>query len=67
MNRSSHKNSTSKYIGVYFNKNRNKWISQIENNGKHIYLGQFDDEIEAAKVRDIATKKYFGEFGKFNF
>jgi len=24
-------------------------------------------EIEAAKARDIATKKYFGEYGNLNF
>lgn len=65
MNRSSRKNSLSKYVGV--TKTNNKWTSYINVNNKKIYLGQFDDEIEAAKVRDIATKKYFGEYGNLNF
>lgn len=32
-----------------------------------IYLGSFDDEKEAAKARDIATLKYYGEYGNVNF
>ena len=67
MNKSSAKNSSSKYIGVHWNKTCKKWISNIYYNGKSIHLGTFSDEIEAAKVRDIATKKYFGEHGKLNF
>lgn len=66
MNCKSRKGS-SKYIGVSFDKKSKKWKAQIRPNGKQIYLGRFDDEIEAAKVRDIATKKYFGEHGKLNF
>lgn len=65
MNTSSRKNSSSKYVGVSFIKN--KWVSQIRVNNKLIYLGQFDNEIEAAKTRDIATKQYFREHGNLNF
>ena len=65
MNKTSHKNSTSKYIGVRFK--NNKWEVNINVNNKLIYLGIFKTEIEAAKVRDIATKKYFGEYGNLNF
>jgi hypothetical protein len=31
------------------------------------FLGYFDNEEDAAKARDIATKEYFGEFGNLNF
>lgn len=65
MNRKSQKNSSSKYIGV--SKNHKKWRSTIIFKGKRVHLGTFNDEIEAAKVRDIATKKYFGEYGNLNF
>ena len=41
--------SSSKYIGVSKYKKSKKWKVYIS---KQIYLGQFDDEIEAAKVRD---------------
>ena len=38
---------TSKYKGVSWNKNRNKWRSQIEINGKKKHLGYFTSEEEA--------------------
>ena len=62
-NRSSQKNSTSQYVGVSKKSDRNKWVSVI--NGK--FLGYFDDEIEAAKARDTAVKKYYKGIGKLNF
>lgn len=65
MNRKSQKKSLSKYIGV--SKKYKKWQVEITFKGKKIYLGSFSDEIEAAKSRDIATKKYFGEYGNLNF
>ncbi len=67
MNKTSSKNSTSKYIGISWCKNRNKWQSYITINNKRIALGRFNNEIEAAKIRDIATLKYYCEYGNLNF
>lgn len=67
MNKKSGKNSSSNYIGVYFGKKLNKWYSSIKVDNKKIHLGSFDDEIEAAKERDRATIKYYGEYGNLNF
>lgn len=67
MNKTSRKNATSKYIGVSWAKNVNKWSCQIHVNKKKIHLGLFEKEDEAARCRDIATKKHFGEHGKLNF
>ena len=39
------------YTGVCFRKNRNKWQSSIIFNGKQIYLGTFENEIDAYKER----------------
>jgi hypothetical protein len=66
MNRTSGKNTSSKYIGVHLNRKTNRWVSRINTNGRNIHLGTFDTEIEAAKARDEYTIKLFGEFGKLN-
>jgi hypothetical protein len=57
----------SQYKGVCWHKNHNKWMSRITINKKVIYLGYFQDEIEAAKAYDEAAKIYFGEFALMNF
>ena len=44
-----HLKSSSKYTGVYWNKNANKWNSRITLNGKLKHLGLFTDELEASK------------------
>ena len=66
-NRRKQKNTTSQFIGVSFRKSEGKWGSEIRCNGKRIWLGRFKSEIEAAKARDSAAKKYHGEFARLNF
>ena len=57
----------SKYKGITFHKSEQKWGAQIGVKGKHISLGRYKDEIEAAKAYDKAAKRHFGEFAKLNF
>jgi hypothetical protein len=58
--------TTSKYKGVRFNKSRHKWEAQITMNRKHIYLGLFNEEIDAACAYNNAAAKLFGEFSVLN-
>ena len=67
MNKSSAKNSSSKYIGVTWCKRVNKWTSIIKVNDKNKHLGYFIHEIDAAKKRDEMTLFYFKEYGNLNF
>jgi hypothetical protein len=43
-----HIKSTSKYVGVYWCKQRKKWKVQAQVNGKGKYLGLFTDEKKAS-------------------
>lgn len=61
------KGSPSQYKGVYWSKRDNKWQVQISCKGKVKTIGQFKDEIQAAKAYDKAAKKYHGEFAYLNF
>lgn len=73
MNSKKRAGCSSKYIGVN-RKNDRKWVywrATIRINGKGKELGYFpfteEGEIQAAKLRDEAAKKYHGEFAKLNF
>ena len=52
------KNGTSKYVGVTWNKDRDKWVSRITINGKFKYLGYFTSEEEAHEAYQNALKIY---------
>jgi hypothetical protein len=45
---------SSKYTGVCWCKQSNKWKASISINGKHIHLGSFTDEIEASEYYQSA-------------
>lgn len=57
---------TSKYKGVYFDKERNKWIAKIKRNHRNIWIGRFDTEKEAAKAYNIQARIIFREFAELN-
>ena len=59
--------SRSKYKGVDWANDMKRWRARIRVNGKRIYLGSFEDEIEAAKAYDMAAKKFHGDFATLNF
>jgi len=66
-NRRPRPGSTSRYKGVYRKKTSKKYVANIRNNGKILFLGRFDDEIEAAIAYDIKAMELFGEFAYLNF
>jgi hypothetical protein len=51
-----HIKSTSKYIGVYWNKRLKKWQSQIQIKSKKIYLGLYIYELDAHNAYQNALK-----------
>lgn len=56
------KNNTSGFIGVSWNKDRNKWNSAIQVDGKVLSLGRYVNKEDAIIARLKAEAKYFGEF-----
>jgi hypothetical protein len=59
--------TSSIYVGVTFVKSTGKWRAQIMLNRKNIFLGDFDDEIEAGRAYDRGAIKYHKDFARLNF
>ena len=53
------KHNKSGFRNVYWNKCKGKWRVEIVVNKKRIYIGDYDDKQEAAKVASEARKKFF--------
>ena len=66
MNKEGRKNSSSKFKGITWDKSRNKWQAQIVINKEYIYLGRFNNEINAAKAYNKAAIELFGEYACLN-
>ena len=67
MNRILIPNTSSIYKGVTFLKRRNKWKACITMNNVRYYIGEFINEIDAAKAYDMKAKELFGKFAYLNF
>lgn len=59
--------TTSRFIGVYWFKSRQKWQSNLWVEGKHRFIGFFDTEMDAALAYDRKAKEEFGDKARLNF
>ena len=66
MNSNTRSNNTSGCTGVYWNKRKNRWASNIGVHNKDIFLGYYKNFEDAVKARKEAEEKYFGEFSYDN-
>lgn len=65
-NRKSVEGSSSKWLGVLWNKDRKNWRASIKINGKRTDLGSFKCEDEAAMAYNEAALEHFKEFASLN-
>ena len=48
--------TSSVYMGVYLSSNTGKWVAMIsDSTGKKVYLGSYDDELDAAMAYDSSA------------
>ncbi len=57
---------SSRHKGVCWCRRDGKWRAQIKLNGRQIWLGHFNSEIEAALAYDKAAKQHFGKYACIN-
>ena len=61
-----HSNNTSGYKGVFWSKQKRKWLAQIVVDRTQIGLGFFNSKEEASETYKQASRKYCGEFSPYN-
>ena len=60
-------NGTSRYKGVHWRKDHQKWQASIFHDGRRIHIGYYDYEADAAIAYDDMAIDLFGEFACLNF
>lgn len=63
----SHKDSTSSFVGVSWDKRRQKWRANIMVAGRARSLGYHAQEEDAARAYDAAAREHHGKFANPNF
>ncbi|MBN1505417.1 MAG: HNH endonuclease [Sedimentisphaerales bacterium] len=67
VNRSKRNGASSRFRGVNYNKDSGKWRARITFEGGRLYLGEFAEEVEAARAYDRKAAELFGELARLNF
>ena len=65
-NNSLQSNNTTGFKGVYRFRNTGRYTASISINKKIVYLGVFDDPVDAAMAYDSAAVEHYGDFAMTN-
>jgi hypothetical protein len=65
--RAKKRNTSSRFWGVSYTKQRAKYQACVHYKGKGVACGYFTDEIEAARARDYRAVELFGDDAQVNF
>ncbi len=66
-NRRSARHATSRFLGVAWDRRRQKWVAYIKKHGRQKNLGLFDVEENAARAHDTAARRLHGPYAHLNF
>jgi hypothetical protein len=66
-NNGKHMGSSSRFKGVGYNSEKQKWFAKAYIEGERIWLGYHEEEVAAAKAYDAKAVELFGEFAHLNF
>lgn len=66
MNTRKRHGTTSRFKGVSWDSERQRWLVQVSKGGKHIYYKRFADELIAARAYNREALAAFGEFARLN-
>jgi hypothetical protein len=66
VNRKKRSGCSSKFLGVYFQKRKNRWIAFTRKDGVKHYLGCFEHEADAALAYNNGAIKHHGNFARLN-
>lgn len=61
------RSKSSRYQGVSWDKSQNRWLAFYTLNKKLVKVGRFPDEESAARARDEAVRRLFGDSAVLNF
>ncbi len=59
--------NTSGFKGVTWNKQHSKWQAQIQVSGSKVFIGRFNNKVEAAIAYDEKAREILGIYAKVNF
>lgn len=66
-NQRPHRDGSSQYKGVTWDRERRLWAAQSHTGGRHTHLGRYATEEEAARAHDAFSAARWGEFAYLNF
>lgn len=65
-NKTSARNSTSSYLGVFWHAQQKRWRAKIYIDKKYIHLGNFKNEKDAAEAYNKRALAAYGKFANLN-